>query len=330
MVLLILSVVLSISVGSVLIPFGDIVAYLFGSKDNHPLFATIIGKFRLPKTLAALTAGAGLSLSGLLMQSYFRNPLAGPYVLGISSGASLGVALLTLAGINLAAFTGLGHAWSIALSAALGSLAVFMVIMYASLRIHNHVMLLILGIMFGSATSALVSIMQYFSQADSLQRFLFWSFGNLGGLTWQELQVMLPLVGIGILLSLWALKDLQAMSLGETYAASMGVPLKKLRWLIVLSTSIMAGVITAFCGPIAFVGIGVPHLARLLFRTANQQVLFPGSLLLGMIILLLCDSIAQVPGSDYTLPINIITSLLGAPLVISMLLKNRNVKSMLS
>lgn len=313
-----------------LIPFKEILTYLFQGKEIDPLYSTIISKFRLPKTLAALTAGAGLSLSGLLMQSYFRNPLAGPYVLGISSGASLGVALLTLLGINIGSWAGLGNAWSVALSAALGSSAVFMVIMYASLRIHNHVMLLILGIMFGSATSALVSIMEYFSHAESLQRFLFWSFGNLGGLTWQELKVMLPLVGFGVLLSLFALKDLQAMSLGETYAASMGVPIKRLRWLIVLSTSITAGVITAFCGPIAFVGIGVPHLARLMFRTANQRVLFPATLLLGMIILLICDSIAQMPGSDYTLPINVITSLLGAPLVISMLLKNRNVKSMLS
>lgn len=320
---------LNISLGSVSIPFMETVKVLLGQSVDSEVYPKIIYNFRLPKALTAVLAGSALSLSGLMMQSFFRNPLAGPYVLGISSGASLGVAILMMVGLSLGSFLPFDYTqgWSLIISAALGSAAVFSLVMLVSIRMKNPVILLILGLMFGSGIGAIVSVIQFFSKADDLQQFVIWGFGSLGGLTWSELKILAPVIALGLFVALLTSKDLNAISLGENYAQSMGLPLAKLRFMVVVATSILAGGITAFCGPIAFIGIGVPHVARFLFRSSDHRILMPGSLLCGVGIMLLCDIIAQLPGSVYVLPINSVTSLLGAPLVIFLVLRGKSIRN---
>jgi iron complex transport system permease protein len=303
---------------------------LSGGSGEKVVWENIIFNFRLPKAITAIIVGAGLSLSGLQMQTLFRNPLAGPFVLGISSGASLGVALLVMAGFNISFMfldlNFLGN-WLIVLAATLGASLVLILVVLISLRVKDSMALLIIGLMFGSATGALVGVLQFFSDARQIQAYLIWTFGNLGGMNWSELWVFIPAVFLGVIIAFVLIKHMNALLLGENYARSMGLKMNKVRIWIILSTSLIAGTITAFCGPIAFVGIAVPHLARMLFNSADHKILLPATLLIGAILMLVCDSIAQMPGSDYTLPINAITSLLGAPLVIWLIIKKRNLRS---
>lgn len=322
---LVLAWLLNISSGSVNIPFAEVVSILLGTPAKVDTWNYIIWDFRVPKAFTSILVGGGLSLSGLLMQTLFRNPLAGPFVLGISSGASLGAALLlmgTTMVTGLASFSFLGDV-SLALAASIGSFLVLLVVMVVAQRVKDTMALLIIGLMFGSITSAIVSVLAYFSSAESLQRFIFWSFGSVGNLTPQQLLLLTAIVVLGILLSISSLKALNAFLLGERYAQSLGISLNKSRLTIIIATGLLAGGVTAFAGPIAFVGLAVPHLTRQLFDTMEHKVLIPAVFLYGAILMLLCDMIAQWPNSANVLPINAITSLVGAPVVIWLLVRKR-------
>lgn len=322
---LVLAWLLNISSGSVNIPFPEVLSILSGTAAQVDTWTYIIWDFRVPKAFSSILVGGGLSLSGLLMQTLFRNPLAGPFVLGISSGASLGAALL-LMGTSL--FVGMGSLSflgdvSLALAASIGSFLVLAVVMVVAQRVKDTMALLIIGLMFGSITSAIVSVLAYFSSAENLQRFIFWSFGSVGNLSAQQILLLTVIVLMGILLSIISLKPLNAFLLGERYAQSLGISLKRSRFIIIMATGLLAGGITAFAGPIAFVGLAVPHLTRQLFDTMEHKVLVPAVFLYGSILMLLCDMIAQWPNSANVLPINAITSLVGAPVVIWLLVRKR-------
>ncbi|WP_394421582.1 FecCD family ABC transporter permease [Tenacibaculum mesophilum] len=326
-VLLIIFLLLNISLGSVSIPLKEIFNSLFGNPVVKDSWATIIINYRLPKAITAMLVGSGLAISGLLMQTLFRNPLAGPFVLGISSGASLGVALLILGSSVFGGFflVAIYSNWALAIAASSGSFLVLSAVIIAANRVRNTMSILIIGLMFGSLTSAVISVLAFFSEAEQIQQYLFWSFGSLGNLTWAELSVFGIIYLVGILGTFSVIKPLNSFLLGENYAKSLGINIKKSRNIILLITSILTGVITAFSGPIAFVGLAVPHIAKMIFSTSNHKVLLPAAALIGAIILLICDSIAQLPTSEFTLPINAITSLFGAPVVIWLLIRKKKI-----
>lgn len=311
---------MNISLGSVSIPLRSVFESLIGTTENY-----IIQNYRLPKAFTAILVGSGLGISGLLMQTLFRNPLAGPFVLGISSGASLGVALVILgAGLFGGVFsTLLISKWSIVIAASLGSFLVLLAVLIVSSKVKDTMAILIIGLMFGSITAAVVSVLSYFSSAEQLQQYIFWGFGSVGNLSWQELFIFFLIYSVGIILSILSIKGLNTLLLGENYAKSLGLNIKQSRFIIIVATSLLAGTITAFAGPIAFIGLAIPHITRQIFNTSNHKILLPAVLLFGAIIMLICDSIAQLPTSDYTLPINAITSLLGAPVVIWLLVRKR-------
>ncbi len=324
--ILVLTLVLNISLGQVAIPFREVIKSLLGSTASKDTWEYIIFNFRLPKAITAILVGVGLSTAGLLMQTLFRNPLAGPYVLGLSSGSSLGVAFVILGSGVLPAFLSeiILSSYGIILASCLGSFLVMLLVLLVSQRIRDTATLLIVGLMFSSFTGAIVSVLTYFSSADQLQRFTFWSMGSLGNLSWQNLLILTTTILIGLALSLFSIKSLDALLLGENYAKSMGLNLKKSRYTIVFATSILAGSITAFIGPIAFVGLAVPHLSKLLFQTSNHKILFWSTIVIGGILMLFCDTISQLPGLDFTLPINAITSIIGAPIVVWLLIRKKN------
>ncbi|GFD74593.1 iron ABC transporter permease [Tenacibaculum sp. SSH1-16] len=326
-VLLIIFLLLNISLGSVSIPLKEIFNSLFGNPVVKDSWETIIINYRLPKAITAMLVGSGLAISGLLMQTLFRNPLAGPFVLGISSGASLGVALLILGSSVFGGFflVAIYSNWALAIAASAGSFLVLSAVIIAANRVRNTMSILIIGLMFGSLTSAVISVLAFFSEAEQIQQYLFWSFGSLGNLTWTELSVFGIIYLVGILGTFSVIKPLNSFLLGENYAKSLGINIKKSRNIILLITSILTGVITAFSGPIAFVGLAVPHIAKMIFSTSNHKILLPAVALIGAIILLICDSIAQLPTSEFTLPINAITSLFGAPVVIWLLIRKKKI-----
>jgi iron complex transport system permease protein len=317
--------ILNISLGSVSIPIKEVFNSLTGQSASKETWEYIILNYRLPKAIAAILVGMGLSISGLLMQTLFRNPLAGPYVLGLSSGASLGVAMVILGATFLPTFlaTILLSSYGIILASSLGSFLVLLAVLAVSHRLRDTMAILIVGLMFGSLTSAIVGTLTYFSTAEQLQKFTFWSLGNLGNLSWTSISLLSICVAIGLLLSLFSIKPLNSLLLGENYAKSLGLNYKKSRLIIIFATSILAGSITAFAGPIAFIGLAVPHIAKLVFQTSNHTILFWSTMLFGAIIMLICDSISQMPGSDLTLPINAVTSIFGAPIVIWLLIRKR-------
>lgn len=312
---------LNLAIGSVDIPVSAIIDSVWG-KEIKSSWEIILWNFRLPKAITTILVGIGLSVAGLLMQTLFRNPLAGPYVLGLSSGSSLGVAFVIMGTGFLPAF--LLSDYGVVMASALGSFLVLLAVLAVSQKLRNTMAILIVGLMFGSFTSAIVSVLAYFSTAEELQRFTFWSMGSLSNLSWTSVSILAVCCFIGIMLSVFSVKSLNALLLGENYAKSMGLNFNKVRFLIILATSILAGGITAFAGPIAFIGLAVPHLAKLLFQTSNHRVLLVATLLIGAILMLICDSIAQMPGSDFTLPINAVTSIVGSPVVIWLLLRKRN------
>ena len=315
---------MNISLGSVSIPTKEIFKSLFTSIDNES-WQYIIQNYRLPKAFTAILVGSGLGISGLLMQTLFRNPLTGPFVLGISSGASLGVAIVILgAGIFGGVFTTLlVSKWSVVIAASLGSFLVLLAVLAVSSKVRDTMAILIIGLMFGSITAAVVSVLSYFSSAEKLQQYIFWGFGSLGNLSWYELLIFFIIYSLGLLLSIISIKSLNTLLLGENYAKSLGLNIKQSRLIIILATSLLAGTITAFAGPIAFIGLAIPHIVRQIFTTSNHKTLLPAVFLFGAIVMLICDSIAQLPTSDYTLPINAITSLIGAPVVIWLLVRKR-------
>lgn len=316
---------INISLGSITIPFQEVYTSLTGGQASKSTWEYIIINYRLPKAITAVLVGMGLSISGLLMQTFFRNPLAGPYVLGLSSGASLGVAFVILGAGLLPPFLSgiLLSSYGVVLASTLGSSVVLLAILVISKRLRDTMTILIVGLMFGSFTSAVVGVLTYFSSAEQLQKFTFWSLGSLGNLSWTSILILTVCVAIGLVLSLFSVKPLNALLLGENYARSMGLNFKKTRLIIILATSILAGSITAYAGPIAFIGLAVPHIAKLVFQTSNHSILYWSTLLLGAAIMLICDVVSQMPGMEITLPINAITSLLGAPIVIWLLIRKK-------
>jgi iron complex transport system permease protein len=301
----------------------EVIRAIFTSTDSN--FETIILKFRLPKAITALTVGVALSLSGLQMQTVFRNPMAGPYVLGISSGASLGVAFVILgfsSNLTPDSLKGLGN-WILVAASWIGAGAVMMLIMVISSKIKDIMTILILGIMLSSGISAIVTIMQYFSNETMLKAYVIWTMGSLGNLSAGQLNVLLFSVSAGVILSLFSSKMLNALLIGENYAGSIGLNVRFARVVIFACTSILAGSVTAFCGPIGFIGIAVPHIARILFKTSDHKTLIPGTILIGAVIMLISDIISQLPGSESVLPVNAVTSLIGIPVVIWVILRNR-------
>ena len=327
LIILVLLTMMNISLGSVYIPFQKIIATLSGQSIENEGWQNIIIQFRLPKAITAILVGSGLGISGLLMQTLFRNPLAGPFVLGISSGASLGVAIAILAGMTFGiglTQMGIGGSWILTISASLGALLVLSIVILVSLKVQDSMSLLIIGLMFGSATSAIVTVLQFFSKAESIQAYLIWTFGSLGGVTWEELKIFIPVVAITLAVSFMLSKTLNTLLLGDNYARSLGVNIYTSRLIIIIVTAVLAGTITAFCGPIAFIGIAIPHITRLIFNTANHKILFPMVILCGAILMLVCDMIAQMPGKEYTLPINAVTSVFGAPLVIWLVVRRKS------
>ena len=324
--LLLLTLLLNICFGQVSIPMKEVFRSLFGGQASKETWEYIIINFRLPKAITAILVGIGLSVSGLLMQTLFRNPLAGPYVLGLSSGSSLGVAFVILgAGFLPAVFSQfLLSSYGIILASCIGSSLVLLMILIVSQRLRDTMSILIVGLMFSSFTGAIVSVFSYFSTAEQLQKYTFWSMGSIGNLSWLNITILAISIFAGLVLSLFSLKSLDALLLGENYAKSMGLNLKKSRYLIIFATSILAGSITAFAGPIAFIGLAVPHLAKLLFQTSNHKILFFATLIIGAVIMLFCDTVSQMPGFDFTLPINAITSIIGAPIVIWLIVRKRS------
>jgi iron complex transport system permease protein len=314
---------LDLFLGSVSIRFTEVLRSFFTSANTD--FETIVIKFRLPKAITAVIVGVALSLSGLQMQTVFRNPMAGPYVLGISSGASLGVAFVILgfsSDITPDSLNGLGN-WILVAASWVGAGAVMLLILAISSRVKDIMTILILGIMLSSGISAIVTIMQYFSNETMLKAYVIWTMGSLGNLTDNQLHVLLISVSAGVILSLFSSKMLNALLLGENYAGSIGLNVKFARLVLFICTSILAGSVTAFCGPIGFIGIAVPHIVRVLFKTSDNKVLIPGTILMGATVMLISDIVSQLPGSENVLPVNAVTSLIGIPVVIWVILRNR-------
>ncbi|MGB8703653.1 MAG: iron ABC transporter permease [Gillisia sp.] len=321
----VIMIFINISSGSINIPVMDIFGALFHSGSVSETFKYIVLEYRLPKVFTAILTGSGLAVSGLLMQTLFRNPLAGPYVLGLSSGASLGVALVLMGASVFGGIFGIAliSKWSLVIAASLGSLLVLFAVLTASSKLKDTMAILIIGLMFASLTAAVVSVLAYFSPAAQLQQYIFWSFGSIGNLSWPEVDILGFFWLTGLLLAVFCLKDLNSLLLGEHYASSLGVNIKKNRFLLILSTSLLAGSITAFAGPIAFIGLAVPHLIRQVIPANDHKILFPAVIMGGAILMMICDTVAQLPGSEYSLPINAITSLIGAPVVIWLLVRKR-------
>lgn len=317
-VLLLFILILNICIGSVNIPFSDVFLSFVSSSKVSKTWQYIIIDYRLPKAIMAILAGVSLSIAGLLMQTLFRNPLAGPYVLGLSSGSSLGVAFLIMGAAYLPSLVSsvLMSTYGLIIASCLGSFAVLVLVLSFSTSLRNTNSILIIGLMFASFTSAIVSVLSYFSTAEQLQKFTFWSMGSLGNVDYPSIIALTITVLIGLALAVFSLKSLDALLLGENYARSLGLNMKKTRLIILLATSILAGSITAFAGPIAFVGLAVPHIAKITFKTSNHSILFIATILFGAITMLVCDILCNIPWLDVRLPINAVTSIIGAPIVI--------------
>lgn len=321
---------LSLAVGSVNIPLDQILAVLLGGEAERDAWTNIILKFRLPKAITAATAGAALGISGLMMQTFFRNPLAGPFVLGINSGASLGVALVVLStgavGGTLLAGFGLTGDLLMAGAAALGAGTTMLLVLLVASRVQSSMTLLILGLMMGYFTSAIVSLLLYFAIPDRIQAYINWTFGSFNSVTWDQMPILVGSVIIGLLIAIFLTKSLNALLLGEGYARSLGINIQWVRIAIITATAILAGATTAFCGPIGFIGIAIPHLCRSLFNTSDHRALVPGTILMGAIIALFASLIAEVPGDTLILPLNAVTALIGAPVVIMVIIRGRNLQ----
>ncbi|MDL5050250.1 iron ABC transporter permease [Oscillatoria amoena NRMC-F 0135] len=304
--------ILNVSLGSVPIPPDETLTILLGGSPTNFTWKTIILDFRLGKALTCILAGGALSISGLLMQTLFRNPMAGPDVLGLSSGASLFVALVVMAGVS----TFFVNAYGVVVAACFGCITVFLIMMIVALRLRDNASLLLVGLMVGAGTSSLVSVLQFISRAEDQQYFLVWTFGSMGSLSWNEVSILAIVTALGSVTAFSFIKALNAWLLGDNYAQSLGINPGRSRSLIIICTCLLTGAVTALCGPIAFVGLAVPHITRIFLKTSDHKILIPGVMIIGASLMLACDSIAQLPGSSMVLPINAITSLIGAPVVI--------------
>ncbi len=281
--------------------------------DLSVMEQNILHAIRLPKAITAILAGAAVSVSGLIMQTLFRNPLAGPYTLGVSSGASLGVAFLTMCSATLVLM--------LPIAACIGATLVLLLVLAVSRKVTSNVSLLIVGMMFGSIAGALVSLLQNFANPDALKLFIVWTLGSLSSVGWSDMQLMVPILAVGALFVLLSLKPLNGLMLGEDYARGLGINVRRTRLFIVLATGLLAGGVTAFCGPIAFIGVAVPHIARGIFRTSNHRVTIPACVLIGACLLLVCDVLCSL--AIYPLPISTVSALFGAPVIIWIILKNK-------
>ena len=318
----------TLALGSVSIPLPDVLRALAGDASEGA-WHTIVTQVRGPRAITALLAGAALGVGGLLMQTLFRNPLADPFILGISAGASLGVALVVLVigtgGTALVAGLSLANNVGIVTAAAVGAGAVTLLVLAASRRVASPATVLIIGLMVGYATTAIVSVLVHggFGRFERVQAYIAWGFGSFSSTTWDELAVLTPVLVAGLALAAAAVKPLNALLLGDAYAATMGVRVARARRHLVVAASMLAGAVTAYCGPIAFIGIAAPHLARGVLRTSDHRVLLPATLLVGAAIALAAGLVAQLPGREATLPLNAVTSLIGAPVVVAVLLRMR-------
>lgn len=324
--LLVLLFLLDLSIGSVRIPVSAIVKALLTGESSNPVWSDIIWNFRMTKALTCVLAGGALAVGGLQMQTLFRNALAGPDVLGLSSGASLAVSLVFMGhtlGVSLFSFQ---SPWTVAIAASLGCAGVFIIMLVVARKLNDNVSLLIIGLMIGAGTSSIVSVLQFLSRAEEMQVYILWTFGSLGSLNWTEIRVLTVILAGGTLLAFFQIKALNAWLLGDHYAQSLGINLRSSRFFIILSTSLLTGGVTAFCGPIAFAGLAVPHLTKLLIRTHNHKTLIPSVLAGGGVLLLFCDILTQLPGRASVVPINAITALVGAPVVIWVIMRKKVIR----
>lgn len=316
---------LGLALGPVRVPLADTVRVLLGADASDPRWQVIVANMRLPRVLTALAAGSALGVAGLQLQTLFRNTLADPYILGVSSGASLGVALVVLAGGAAGAgfrTTGGSRAGEV-LAAALGAAAMLTLVLVLSRWTRSAATLLLIGVMIGAASTALVSLALVYSDPQRVQQYLLWGLGSFAATGWADLRLLLPLVAVGLITAAMTIRPLNALLLGESYAATMGINVHRARIVTVASASLLAGVTTAFCGPIAFLGLVVPHVARIAVGTSDHRVVLPTVMLLGAVAALACGIVSQVPGSDLVIPINAVTALVGAPVVITVLLRAR-------
>lgn len=323
---------LNLTTGSVSIAPGQVIAILMGEEAQRPSWEKIVWLFRLPKALAAMLAGSGLAMSGLLMQNLFRNPLAGPSVLGISAGASLGVALVVLSAASGGAaprfIEGLGLSGKAGLivSSALGAWLVLFAILALARKVQNVMTLLIVGILCGFAVNAVVSVLIHFSVAERIQAYVAWTFGSFAAVTWNDLALFAPVVVAALTACQLIRKPLNGLLLGENYAKSMGLRIKPVRYAVIGITAVLTGTITAFCGPVAFIGVAVPHLARVVVNSSDHAALLPATALLGALIALAADLLAQLPGSHAVLPLNAVTALIGSPVIVWLILSRGNLQ----
>lgn len=318
-------VMVNLAMGSVSIPFDDVVNILCGKDIDNHVFESIVMRTRLPQTLTALAAGAGLAVSGLQMQTVFHNPLAGPSVLGVSSSASLGVAFVLLlsgafGGNLLGQFGLLGNA-AVTVAAIIGAMAVMGLIVYLSQKVEGNATLLIMGVMIGYVASAIVGVMKYFSSEEDVHAFVIWGLGSFAKVSGGQVGVFVGLMAVTLPLSMLLAKPLNLLLLGEKYASNLGLNIRRTRMLTIASAGIMVAIVTAYCGPIMFLGLAVPHICRGLFSTADHRILLPSTMLAGATLALLCNLIARLPGMEGALPINSVTALIGAPVVCSVLFK---------
>lgn len=313
--------VVNLGLGSVNIPPRDILTILIGNESANPVWSDIVWDFRMTKALTCILAGGALSIAGLQMQTLFRNALAGPDVLGLSSGASLAVSLVFMSQAAGVQFFSAPSAWIIAGTASLGCFGVFFIVIIIAQRLRDNTSLLIIGLMIGAATSSLVSVLQFLSKPEEQQSYMLWTFGSLGRLNWVELKVLTIILISAGLTALFSTKALNGWLLGDHYAQSIGINLNRSRFIILFSTSVLTGGVTAFCGPIAFVGLAVPHLTKLIVKTHNHRILIPAVAMAGGALMLFCDIMTQLPGQAYVLPINAITAMIGAPVAIWIIVK---------
>jgi len=325
-VLILILLILNLLLGSVKIPVNDTLSILFGDRSNE-IFSNIILKSRLPQALVAIVAGAGLAVSGLQMQTIFRNPLAGPSVLGISNGASLGVAMVvlmssSLAGVSLSRMGYVGDA-AISIAAIIGSLAVMALIVYIARKVKGNVTLLIIGVMIGYLVTAIVGVLKFFSSEEDVKAYVVWGLGSFARVSGDQMLLFVTMMILLLPLSFLLVKSLNLMLLGDDYAKNLGLNVSRARTLVILNSGVLVAIVTAYCGPIMFIGLAVPHLCRALFKSSDHKVLVPATMLAGAALALLCSLVARMPGFEGALPVNSVTALIGAPIIASVIFRKR-------
>ena len=326
LVAIVVLMVANLLIGSVRIPVADVCGILIGAESNE-IWENIIWKSRLPQAITAIVAGAGLAVSGLQMQTVFRNPLAGPSVLGISNGSALGVAFVVLlsgrlGGVALSRLGYLGDA-AMSIAAIVGALAVMMLIVWISQRVRGNVTLLIIGVMIGYLATAIIGVLKFLSPEEDVKAFVVWGLGSFSRVSGDEMVLFVVLMAILLPLSFLLVKSMNLLLLGDRYAANLGLNIRRARLLVILCSGVLVAIVTAYCGPIMFIGLAVPHLARALFRTSDHRVLIPATMLCGAALALVCNLIARMPGFEGALPVNSVTALVGAPVIAAVLFRRR-------